>query len=152
MAERGKHMFPSSILTMLKKIKGIANTKIICGENEIEIHASDPGEDGEEESIRQLGILQQQLEKCGFKAEPFFRGEKGIDAIRIYVGNNVGEYMKNENEKDFIKIGGQADFMCQTCGNKIENASCSVHEEVYEVGHKYDCPYKQVIKKECLIV
>lgn len=149
-------MFPPIIVAVFSKIKQIANAKIDCRENEIEIHAPDPGEDGEEEAIKQLGILQNKLEELGFKSTPFFRGEKGVDAIRIYIGNNgEGEYMKNEKGVSTaamdVKGSEQFDSTCQICGNKIEKVPCHVHEEVIELGHRDDCPYKQSIKKECLI-
>ncbi len=44
-----------------------------------------------------------------------------------------------------------SEFECQVCGEKIEKIGCQTHEEAYEIGHKDDCPYNQIIKEGCVI-
>lgn len=56
----------------------------------------------------------------------------------------------NESVADIL-VKEQQGFLCQVCGKKIEKIGCQTHEEVYEIGHKDDCPYKQIIKEGCVI-
>ncbi len=148
MEERGKHMFPLSILYLFKKIEEIKGTSVCLdnGKGEAEIHAPDEKEASEEEERRAFELLEElkkELQKSGFKIKDFDRSG-GIDAIRIYLGNNdEGGYMESSVET--------VSSVCKECGGNIERAKCRTHEEPYEIGHKDACSHKQVIKNICAI-
>lgn len=75
------------ILVLMERISKIKNTGIRYFKGEIEIHAPDPDEEGEEEALDILSILYSEIKKSDFECEAFHRGVK-VDALRIHLGDN----------------------------------------------------------------
>lgn len=59
--------------------------------------------------------------------------------------------MKSNESVAEALLKEQKGFLCKTCGGKITKISCITHDEGYEIGHKDNCPNKQVIKEGCVI-
>ena len=60
--------------------------------------------------------------------------------------------MNAEAAKEMGGVNGllaDSDFICPECKGIIIKIPCVVHEEVYELGHKENCPFKQLFLASC---